>query len=169
MQIATIEYARNVCGLADADSSEFQETTPHPVIFKLRDLLGVDHLGGTMRLGAFPCRLDPDSFAYEAYGAREVQERHRHRYEFNKAYADQMAEAGLRFTGLSPDRKFVEIVELKDHPWFLACQFHPEFKSRPLHPHPLFKRFIRAAKEERDRRADRPGTRSASAVPRQEA
>jgi len=169
MQIATIEYARNVCGLGEADSSEFQENTPHPVIFKLRDLLGVDHLGGTMRLGAFPCRLDPDSLAYEAYGAREVQERHRHRYEFNKAYADQMAEAGLRFTGLSPDRKFVEIVELKDHPWFLACQFHPEFKSRPLLPHPLFKRFIRAAKEERDRREARPSSRAAGVVPRQEA
>ena len=153
LQTAVLEYARNVCGLADADSSEFNENAKMPVIYMLRDLLGVDDLGGTMRLGAYPCRLDTDSFAHDAYGMKEIQERHRHRYEVNKAYTDQLTDEGLRITGMSPDRKFVEIVEIKDHPWFLACQFHPEFKSRPLMPHPLFKHFIRAAKEQRDRTA----------------
>jgi CTP synthase len=150
MQCAVIEYARNVCGLAGADSSEFHETTSHPVIVKLRDLVGVEEMGGTMRLGAWPCRLDPGSRAFEAYGEREIRERHRHRYEVNEEYVDVLVGEGLRVTGISPDRKFVEIVEIADHPWFLACQFHPEFKSRPLHPHPLFKRFIRAAREFRD-------------------
>jgi CTP synthase len=153
LQCAVIEFARNVCGLEGADSSEFNEDTEQPVIYKLRDLLGVDEMGGTMRLGSYPCRTAPDSFVREAYGQEEIHERHRHRYEFNKEYFETLSEAGLRFTGMSPDRKFVEIVELKDHPWFLACQFHPEFKSRPLNPHPLFKRFIRAAVALRDRKA----------------
>ena len=154
LQCAVLEFARNVCGIEDADSSEFNETASAPVIYKLRDLLGVDEMGGTMRLGSYPCRITADSFASEAYGEAEIQERHRHRYEFNKEYADVLAEAGLRFTGMSPDHKFVEIVEVTDHPWFLACQFHPEFKSRPLAPHPLFKRFIRASVEHRKRRGE---------------
>ena len=161
LQCAVIEYARNVCGLSGADSSEFDEKCPDPVIYKLRDLLGVENLGGTMRLGSYTCRLAPDSFALEAYGEREIRERHRHRYEVNKAYADALKEAGMRFAGISPDRKFVEIVEVPDHPWFLACQFHPEFKSRPLSPHPLFRRFIRAAKEQRSRRLDSVAVRKA--------
>jgi len=153
LQCAVIEFARNVCGIENADSSEFNEETKEAVIYMLRDLLGVDEMGGTMRLGSYPCRVTPGSFAHEAYGEPEIHERHRHRYEFNKDYYDVLAEAGMQFTGLSPDRKFVEIVELKDHPWFLSCQFHPEFKSRPLAPHPLFKRFIRAAVEQRNRLA----------------
>ncbi len=153
LQCAVLDFARNVCGINDADSSEFNEDSKETVIYKLRDLLGVDEMGGTMRLGSYPCRITPGSFAHEAYGEPEIHERHRHRYEFNKHYSETLAEAGLQFTGLSPDRKFVEIVELKDHPWFLACQFHPEFKSRPLAPHPLFKHFIRAAVEQRNRRA----------------
>jgi CTP synthase len=152
LQCAVLEFARNVCHIKNADSSEFNEDAKEAVIYKLRDLLGVDELGGTMRLGSYPCRVTDGSFAQDAYGEPEIHERHRHRYEFNKHYYETLAEAGLQFTGMSPDRKFVEIVELKDHPWFLACQFHPEFKSRPLAPHPLFKRFIRAAVEQRDRR-----------------
>ncbi len=152
MQTLVIEYARNVCGLADADSTEFNPGTPHRVIFKLRELKGVDELGGTMRLGAWPCRLVEDSFAYQAYGAREISERHRHRYEFNREYEDQLKAAGLRITGQTPDGTYVEICEIADHPWFLGCQFHPEFKSKPMEPHPLFRGFIGAAYEHRRRR-----------------
>jgi len=152
LQCAVIDFARNVCGIEGADSSEFNEDAKEAVIYMLRDLLGVDEMGGTMRLGSYPCRITPGSFAHEAYGEAEIHERHRHRYEFNKHYFETLAEAGMQFTGMSPDRKFVEIVELKDHPWFLACQFHPEFKSRPLAPHPLFKSFIRAAVEQRNQR-----------------
>jgi CTP synthase len=149
MQCASLEFARNVCGLEQADSTEFAEDTPDPVIFKLRDLLGVDQLGGTMRLGAYPCNLREGSLAQRIYGADEISERHRHRYEFNPAYIDPLAENGLVFSGKSPDGKFVEIVELPDHPWFLGCQFHPELKSKPLVPHPLFVSFIKAAHEHR--------------------
>ena len=145
MQTLVIEYARNVCGLEDADSTEFNPGTPHRVIFKLRELKGVDELGGTMRLGGWPCRLAEDSFAYRAYGAREISERHRHRYEFNREYEDRLKAAGLRITGETPDSTYVEICEIADHPWFLGCQFHPEFKSKPMEPHPLFKAFIGAA------------------------
>ncbi len=144
MQCAVIEFARNVCGL-DADSSEFNPATPHRVIYKLRELLGVEDMGGTMRLGAYPCVLDPDSLAYRAYGQREISERHRHRYEFNREYEEILTSYGLKISGQSPDKNFVEIIELPDHPWFLGCQFHPEFKSRPLAPHPLFASFIAAA------------------------
>jgi CTP synthase len=151
MQCASIEYARNVSEIETADSTEFDPDTPDPVIFKLRDLLGVEALGGTMRLGAYPCKLRPGSLAAEVYGADEISERHRHRYEFNPAYEDRLAENGLIFSGKSPDGKFVEIVELADHPWFLGCQFHPELKSKPLAPHPLFVSFIRAAHEHRQR------------------
>ncbi len=149
MQCASLEFARNVCGLDQADSTEFNEETPDPVIFKLRDLLGVENLGGTMRLGAYPCELRDGSLAAQVYGADEISERHRHRYEFNPAYIDRLGENGLVFSGKSPDGKFVEIVELADHPWFLGCQFHPELKSKPLAPHPLFVSFIKAAYEHR--------------------
>jgi CTP synthase len=145
MQCATIEYARHVSGLAGADSTEFDPQTPHRVIYKLRELLGVDEMGGTMRLGAWPCKLEPGSTAFRAYGVTEIHERHRHRYEFNCEYEKRLTSAGLRITGLSPDGKYVEIVEAPDHPWFLGCQFHPEFKSKPLAPHPLFVAFIGAA------------------------
>jgi CTP synthase len=145
MQCASLEYARNVCDLEQAESTEFEEATPDPVIFKLRDLLGVDQLGGTMRLGAYPCELREGSLAQRIYDRDEISERHRHRYEFNPAYIDRLAENGLVFSGKSPDGKFVEIIELADHPWFLGCQFHPELKSKPLAPHPLFVSFIQAA------------------------
>ena len=149
MQTLVIEYARNVCGLADADSTEFNPGTPHRVIFKLRELKGVDELGGTMRLGGWPCRLAENSFACQAYGQREINERHRHRYEFNREYEDRLKAAGLRITGETPDGTYVEICEVADHPWYLGCQFHPEFKSKPMEPHPLFKAFIGAAYQHR--------------------
>jgi CTP synthase len=152
MQTAVIEFARNVCGLEGADSTEFEPATPYPVIYKLRDLLGVEELGGTMRLGAYECLLEDGSFARAAYGQEVISERHRHRYEFNRAFEDRLTSAGLRITGRSRDAKFVEIVELPDHPWFLGCQFHPEFKSKPLEPHPLFKAFIGASYEYRQKR-----------------
>ncbi|MGD1074271.1 MAG: CTP synthase [Bryobacteraceae bacterium] len=152
MQTMVIEYARNVCGLEDADSTEFNPGTPHRVIFKLRELKGVDELGGTMRLGGWPCRLVEDSFACRAYGAREISERHRHRYEFNREYEKTLVAAGLRITGETPDQTYVEICEIANHPWYLGCQFHPEFKSKPMHPHPLFTAFIGAAYDYRMRR-----------------
>jgi CTP synthase len=145
MQCAVIEYARNVCGLTGADSSEFDPSTPHRVIYKLRELRGIDELGGTMRLGAWAARLKPGSFAHQAYGQLEISERHRHRYEFNRDYEGILVAEGLDLAGVTPDGTYVEIVEIRDHPWFLGCQFHPEFKSRPLEPHPLFKAFIGAA------------------------
>jgi CTP synthase len=152
MQCAVIEYARNMCGLEGADSSEFNPSTPHRVIYKLRELRGVDELGGTMRLGAWTARLKPGSFAHQAYGALEVSERHRHRYEFNREYEDVLVAHGLDITGVTPDGTYVEIVEVRDHPWFLGCQFHPEFKSRPRAPHPLFRAFIGAAYQYRQQR-----------------
>ena len=152
MQTACIEYARSVLDLKDADSTEFDVETPHPVIFKLRDLVDVEELGGTMRLGAWPCELAPDSLAREVYGgAEEISERHRHRYEFNPEYRKKLADEGLVFSGVSPDGKFVEIIELprEVHPWFIGCQFHPEYKSKPLNAHPLFAAFVKAAHENR--------------------
>jgi CTP synthase len=145
MQCAVIEYARNVAGLEGADSSEFDPATSHRVIYKLRELRGIDELGGTMRLGAWTARLKAGSFAHQAYGQTEISERHRHRYEFNREYEELLVANGLEITGSTPDETYVEIVEIRDHPWFLGCQFHPEFKSRPLAPHPLFKAFIAAA------------------------
>jgi CTP synthase len=145
MQTMVIEFARHVCGLPDADSTEFEPATPHRVIYKLRELKGVDELGGTMRLGAYPCQLSEGSRAREAYGAPEISERHRHRYEFNRDYEAVLTSNGLRLTGQTPDGVYVEICEIPDHPWFLGCQFHPEFKSKPLEPHPLFRAFIGAA------------------------
>ncbi len=152
MQTACIEFARNVCGLRDADSTEFNEETPFPVIFKLRDLVDVEELGGTMRLGEWACRLKEGSLAKEIYGgADEIGERHRHRYEFNPEFREVLEKEGLVFSGISPDGKFVEIIELPrdQHPYFVAGQFHPEYKSKPLAPHPLFYSFVKAAWENR--------------------
>jgi CTP synthase len=144
-QWAAVEYARHVCGLAKADSTEVSPEAPDKLIYKLRDLLGVDDLGGTMRLGAYPCKLTPGSLAARIYGTEVVHERHRHRYEFNCLYEETLANNGLQISGRSPDGKFVEIVELPGHPWYLAVQFHPEFKSKPLKPHPVFASFVEAA------------------------
>jgi CTP synthase len=145
MQTAVIEFARTVCGWEDADSTEFTNDSRHKVFLKLRELANVEDLGGTMRLGHYPCLLEPGSLAARVYGAREISERHRHRYEFNLEFRKGMEDRGLRLTGISPDGRFVEIIELEAHPWFLACQFHPEFKSKPLAPHPLFREFIAAS------------------------
>ena len=156
MQLATVEFARNIAGLAGADSTEFNPATSHPVIYFIKEWYDyrtrevqirdeATDLGGTLRLGSYPCRLQEDTFARAAYGVAEIEERHRHRYEFNNEYRQRLSEAGLVISGVSPDDKLVEIVELKDHPWFLGCQFHPEFKSRPMQPHPLFTAFIKAA------------------------
>ncbi len=152
MQTACIEFARNVCGLEQANSSEFDPATPHRVIYKLRELRGVEELGGTMRLGAWPCRLEPGSLAHQAYGEAEISERHRHRYEFNREYESLLTAAGLRISGATPDGTYVEIVEIPEHPFFLGCQFHPEFKSKPLEPHPLFRAFIKASYDYRNRK-----------------
>jgi CTP synthase len=153
MQTACIEFARNVCGLRDANSSEFDPATQHRVIYKLRELLGVEEMGGTMRLGAWTCILQPDSLAARAYGgATEISERHRHRYEFNREYEALLTGGGLHISGTTPDSTYVEIVEIPGHPYFLGCQFHPEFKSKPLEPHPLFREFIGASYTNRQRR-----------------
>jgi CTP synthase len=152
MQCLVIEFARNVCGLPRATSTEFDPEAEHAVIYKLRDLLGVEELGGTMRLGSYPCRLEEGSLARRIYGKEAIAERHRHRYEVNQKYLRTLTEHGLKVSGLSPDSKFVEVVELPDHPWFLGCQFHPEYKSKPTEPHPLFVSYIRAALEHQERR-----------------
>src|SRR5213075_1939250 len=149
MQTACIEFARNVCGLHEADSSEFDPSTPHRIIYKLRELKGIDELGGTMRLGAWECKLEPDSVAARAYAKTEISERHRHRYEFNREYEALLTGGGLRITGSTPDGTYVEIVEIPNHPYFLGCQFHPEFKSKPLEPHPLFREFVKASYDNR--------------------
>ena len=156
MQIAVVEFARNVAGLAQANSSEFNELTPDAVIYLMLEWFDEkagatqrrdenSDKGATMRLGAYPCRLTKDTFAYQAYGVEDISERHRHRYEFNNDYKERLVEKGLVVSGTSPTGDLVEIIEIKDHPWFLGCQFHPEFKSRPMDPHPLFRDFIKAA------------------------
>jgi CTP synthase len=145
LQVAVIEFARDVCGLDDANSSEFDPTTTHPVIDLLPEQHGVVDMGATMRLGAMPCHLEPGSRAQEAYGEDVVMERHRHRYEVNPEYHRVLTEHGMRFSGWSPNRLLVEIVELPDHPFFMAGQFHPELKSRPTNPHPMFRDFVGAA------------------------
>jgi CTP synthase len=163
MQCAVIEAARNLSGIKDANSSEFDPKTANPVIYLLeqwydyrsrsmqkRDM--TSDKGGSMRLGAYPCRLEKSTFAYQAYGAEEISERHRHRYEFNNKYKDALTKAGLVISGSSPDGELVEIIELKDHPWFLGCQFHPEFKSTPRKPHPLFTSFIAASLKNQEQR-----------------
>ncbi|XZE54687.1 CTP synthase [Planctomycetaceae bacterium SH139] len=145
MQCAVIDFAREVMGLDGAHSTEFEKDTPHPVICLLDEQRNVTNMGGTMRLGSMPCTLTPESHARAAYQSEEIQERHRHRYEFNNDYRQQFIAHGMRFAGTSPDGKLVEIVEISDHPWFVAVQFHPEFKSKPLQPHPLFAGFVGAA------------------------
>ena len=151
LQLAVIEFARNVAGLAGANSTETEEKTPHPVIDFLPEQRELEDKGGSMRLGAYPCLLLPGSRAAEAYGTLEISERHRHRYEFNPDYRDQLAQAGLVLSGTSPDGRLVEVVEIAEHPWFLGCQFHPEFKSTPFEPHPLFTAFVGAAVHHSDR------------------
>jgi len=147
MHCAVIEFARNVCGLADANSSEFAPDCPNPVIDLLPDQNVATDKGGTMRLGSYPCHIRSGTLAQKAYGTLEMSERHRHRYEFNNNFRMRLEERGLVFSGMSPDGRLVEMIELNDHPWFLAGQFHPEFKSSPHHPHPLFTAFVKAAKE----------------------
>jgi len=145
MQMAVVEFARNAAGLAGANSTEFDSETPYPVIDLMPEQREVTEYGATMRLGAWECKLDPNTIAGKIYGQVLISERHRHRYEFNNDYREKLQEAGLRLSGTSPDGKLVEMIELPDHPYFVACQFHPEFKSRPMAPHPLFSGFIRAA------------------------
>jgi CTP synthase len=152
MQTMVIEFARNVCGLERANSTEFDPATNNRVIYKLRELKGVDELGGTMRLGAYPCVLEEGSVARAAYGTAVISERHRHRYEFNREFEAVLEQHGLKLTGETPDGVYVEICELPDHPWYLGCQFHPEFKSKPLEPHPLFSAFIAASLNQQKRR-----------------
>ncbi len=153
MQTACIEYARNVCGLERANSGEFDPQTPYRVIYKLRELIGVEEMGGTMRLGAWDTVIEPGSLAERAYGATKISERHRHRYEFNREFERALTEGGLRLTGSSESGTYVEIVEVPEHPFFLGCQFHPEFKSKPLEPHPLFHAFVKASYANRGLRA----------------
>jgi CTP synthase len=160
MQCAVIEFARDVCRLDGANSTEFDKNTTYPVIYLIeewydfrnktvqrRDLSS--DKGGTMRLGEYPCILEEDSLAFRAYGEKNINERHRHRYEFNNEYMEVLQKHGLKISGKSPDQQLVEIVEIEDHPWFFGCQFHPEFKSRPLDPHPVFKAFVGAAYKEK--------------------
>ncbi len=156
MQLAVAEFARSVAGLAGANSTEFDKDTPHAVIDLMPDQRGVRNKGATMRLGAYPCVLVAGSMAADAYGATEISERHRHRYEFANDYRERLAAAGLVLSGTSPDKRLVEMIELRDHPFFVGCQFHPEFKSRPAAPHPLFARFVRAALERQTARARGP-------------
>jgi len=146
LQCAVIEFARSVCGLEGANSSEFDPATPHPVIDLLPEQKDVTDLGGSMRLGAQPCHVVPGTRAAQVYGEPVVYERHRHRYEVNPAYHEALSGKGLVFSGLSPDGRLVEIIELEDHPFFMAGQFHPELRSRPTRPHPLFREFVGAAK-----------------------
>jgi CTP synthase len=157
MQLAVVEFARNIAGLAGANSSEFDKDTPHAVIDLMPDQRGVRNKGATMRLGAYPCILTPGSLAADAYGATEISERHRHRYEFANDYRERLSASGLILSGTSPDKRLVEMVELREHPFFVGCQFHPEFKSRPASPHPLFARFVRAALERQATRAKAEG------------
>ena len=156
MQMAVIEFARNVCGLEKANSTEVDPTTPHPVIDLMTTQRGLTQKGGTMRLGSYPCALEEGSLARKLYARKKVSERHRHRYEFNNAYREQLAKAGLIFSGVSPDGSLVEMIELKDHPFFLASQFHPEFQSRPMECHPLFKGFVKGMMQQRSRRREAP-------------
>ena len=149
MQMAVVEFARHVCGLEGANSSEFDLQSPHAVIHLMEEQKGIDAKGGTMRLGAYPCVLQEESLALKLYGRKKISERHRHRYEFNNDYAETFTARGMVLSGLSPDGNLVEIIELKDHPWFLGCQFHPEFKSRPMDCQPLFRGFVKAALQRR--------------------
>jgi len=162
LQTAVIEFARNVCSLDRANSSEFAADPPYKVIYKMRELIGVDTMGGTMRLGKYACQLKPGSHAWQAYKADTIWERHRHRYEVNPDYVPILEQHGMLVTGRSPDRTFVEMIELTDHPWFVACQFHPELKSKPFAPHPLFVAFVGAALDQQTRRAKAEEQRTAN-------
>jgi len=157
MQLAVVEFARNVAGLAGANSTEFVSDTPHPVIDLMEEQKGVDEKGGTMRLGAYPCTLEAGTAAARAYGKLEISERHRHRFEFNNRYREELQAKGLVLSGICPSADLVEMVELRDHPYFVACQFHPEFKSRPTAPHPLFVSFIGAALEHKKSASKKKG------------
>jgi CTP synthase len=160
LQCATIEFARNVVGLPAANSTEFNTATPHPVVCLLDAQRKITQIGGTMRLGAFDCRLLPGSRAHAAFRADLISERHRHRYEVNNEYRSRLEEAGMRFSGTSPDGSLVEVVELPNHPWFVGIQSHPEFKSKPTQPHPLFRDFIGASLENRNgKRGDAEASR----------
>ncbi len=173
MQLAVVEFARSVCGIREANSSEVREGSQHPVVDLLPEQRGVANMGATMRLGAYPCVLAEGTRAREAYGRAEISERHRHRWEVNNHYRDELVQNGMVLAGLSPDGKLVEVIELADHPFFVGCQYHPEFKSRPLSPHPLFRAFITAARTHAAKRrrgessapSDRP-VREAAAPPR---
>ena len=147
MQCAVIEFARNVCGLKGANSSEFAPDSPYPVVHLMPDQENIENKGGTMRLGVYPCQISAGSKSYQLYQCDQVEERHRHRYEINNDYREQLQQAGLKISGISPDGRLVEMIELSDHPWFVACQFHPELKSRPNRPHPLFLGLIKSALE----------------------
>jgi CTP synthase len=163
MQLAVVEFARHICGLKDANSTEFDSDTPHPVIDLMADQRTAVDKGGTMRLGAYPCVLEPGTLAAEAYGGTEISERHRHRYEFANPYRDRLGAGGLVYSGTSPDNHLVEMIELRDHPYFVGCQFHPEFKSRPIAPHPLFSRFVAAALERQALRTKTSGKTQSAA------
>jgi CTP synthase len=152
LQMAVIEYARSVLGLAGANSLEFDEKTPHPVVSLMESQVNVTDKGGTMRLGSYRCALKPSSLAHRLYARDEISERHRHRFEVNNSYRQRMAEAGMVFSGLNPELDLVEMIELEGHPHFVGCQFHPEFQSKPFAPHPLFSGFVRASMQQRDSR-----------------
>jgi CTP synthase len=147
MQVAVVEFARNVCGLSGSNSTEMDPGTPNPVIHLMEDQEKIDTMGGTMRLGSYNCRLESNTRARDLYNTEKVRERHRHRYEFNNLYLERFEEAGMIFSGINPELGLVEIIELKEHPWFIGVQFHPEFRSRPVRPHPLFGGFVKAALE----------------------
>ena len=145
MQLAVIEFARNVCGIKEANSTEFDEMTPEPIIDLMASQKSIINMGGTLRLGNYDCKIEKGTLAYEDYKQEHILERHRHRYEFNNKYKEVLEKAGLVFSGMNEQADLVEIVEIPDHPHFIACQFHPEFKSRPVRPHPLFDSFIRVS------------------------
>jgi CTP synthase len=169
MQVATIEFARNACGLKDANSTEFDKNTREPVISLLEEQRGVKNMGASMRLGTWPTKIAKGTLAEKIYGGPEVMERHRHRYEFNMKYRDQMHEKGFVISGTSPDGTLAELIELRDHPYFVGCQYHPEFQSKPNKPHPLFKGFIQACLEYQSRATRAPSDReSPPRVPEQE-
>ena len=156
MQMAVVEFARNVCNMHDANSTEFNLDTQYPVIHLMDEQRTITDKGGTMRLGTYECVIEPDSVCEQIYGKKVIHERHRHRYELNNQFRDVLAEKGLKAGGLSPDRRLVELVEYADHPWFVGCQFHPEFKSRPMDPHPLFSSFINACVEYQRKQEESP-------------
>jgi CTP synthase len=160
-----IEFARNTCKLEGAHSTEFDKNSPHPVICLLDEQKAITDKGGTMRLGAQPTRLEPGSIAATAYGSANISERHRHRYEFNNIYRQQFAANGMQFSGTSPDGSLVEVIELREHPWFVAVQYHPEFKSKPTNPQPLFAGFVAAAVNRSKNKSERPTTKDKNLLP----